>query len=471
MNNYHKSFYPILVIIFLIGCATHKADKSWPEPRPLGKEFSTYYPPHKKSTTPLVTPKLDEPEGVVTLEQVLSLALKNNPELAALSWEVRTGEAKILQASLYPNPELEVEIEDFGGSREGEENPDGTVDKNRRFDGTETTITLSQLIELGGKRSKRKQVAALERNLLGWDYEAKRLDIITEASKAFIDLLTAQERLSLMEDLVQLSEKVFNTVSERVKAGKVSPVEETKAKVALSIIRIEQERAKRDLEAARKRLAATWRSTSPVFQKVKGELEAITPIPPLEGLINHVSQNPDIARWAIEFEQRQAALDEEKANRLPDLIIGGGVRYLDETDDQTFVMGLSIPLPLLDRNQGRVLEARYRLDKAKEEYSVAEVTVTTALHEAYQLLSATFIEATTLKNDVLPGAQSAFDAENEGYREGKFGYLDVLDAQRTLFDAKGQYIEALARYHKAVATVERLIGESLDLIQPNVQQK
>jgi cobalt-zinc-cadmium efflux system outer membrane protein len=72
---------------------------------------------------------------------------------------------------------------------------------------------------------------------------------------------------------------------------------------------------------------------------------------------------------------------------------------------------------------------------------------------------------------VIPGAQSAFDAENEGYREGKFGYLDVLDAQRTLFDVKGQYIEALKGYHKAVATVERLICESLDLIQSNVQQK
>jgi cobalt-zinc-cadmium efflux system outer membrane protein len=99
------------------------------------------------------------------------------------------------------------------------------------------------------------------------------------------------------------------------------------------------------------------------------------------------------------------------------------------------------------------------------------VRIRTALHQAYQELSTAFVEASTLSNDVLPGAQIVFDAENEGYREGKFGYLDVLDAQRTLFDVKGQYIEALVRYHKAVATVERLIGESLDLIQSNVQQK
>jgi len=455
----------------LSGCTTaYRTTAEYPPASPLGKTIQQYKPyaeeafPETESAQPVETIQK------LTLDKALELALRHNPDLAAYSLEVRALEASALQAGLRPNPELEVEVENFGGSRE-QENPDGTVNKLKRFDGSETTITLSQLFELGGKRSKRKQVAALERDLLGWDYETKRLDTISEVTKAFIDLLAMQEGLSLMEDLVQLSEKVFNTVSERVKAGKVSPVEETKAKVALSIIRIEQERVRRDLEAARKRLAATWRSTSPVFQKVIGKLEVVAPIPPLEDLMNRISQNPDIARWAAEFEHRQAALDMEEAARFPDLTIGGGVKYLDESEDQTYVMGFSIPLPLLDRNQGGVLEARYRLDKAKQESSATEVRIRTALHQAYQELSTAFVEVSTLSNDVIPGAQSAFDAENEGYREGKFGYLDVLDAQRTLFDVKGQYIEALKGYHKAVATVERLICESLDLIQSNVQQK
>jgi cobalt-zinc-cadmium efflux system outer membrane protein len=187
-------------------------------------------------------------------------------------------------------------------------------------------------------------------------------------------------------------------------------------------------------------------------------------------LVNHVSKNPDLARWSSELDQRQAALDMAKADRLPDITLGGGVKYHGEVDDTTFIMNLSIPLPFLDRNQGGVLEASHLLTKAQEERSAAEVSIVTDMHEAYQRLSVAFIESKTLRDDILPGAQSAFDAENEGYREGKFGYLDVLDAQRSLFDAKKQYIEALEEYHKAVAAIERLIAKSLNPIKNNAKQ-
>ena len=143
--------------------------------------------------------------------------------------------------------------------------PDGTSERIKRFDAAETTVALSQLIEIGGKRSKRKQVATSDHDLLGWDFETKRLDTITEVTNAFIDLLGLQERMVLTDNLVDLSQDVFNTVSERVKAGKVSPVEETRAQVALSTIQIEQERVKRELEAGRKRLAATWGSNKSIF--------------------------------------------------------------------------------------------------------------------------------------------------------------------------------------------------------------
>jgi len=450
----------IIVLLFLVGCAAHKTDGVRPDPRPLGKDIATYHPPYKPSKDAVVSPpQLEEPSGVISLRQALSLALMHNPELAAFSLEVRAGDAKALQASLFPNPELEAEVENFGGTGE-----------RSRFDGAETKVVLRQLIEIGGKRSKRTKVASLERDLAGWDYESKRLDVLTEVTIAFVGLLANQENQTLTDDLVKLSENVFNTVSARVNAGKDSPVEETKANVALSIIRIEKERARRDLKTAQKRLAATWGSTTPLFKKVSGELEAISPIPPFADLVNHVSKNPDLARWSSELDQRQAALDMAKADRLPDITLGGGVKYHGEVGDTTFIMNLSIPLPFLDRNQGGVLEASHLLTKAQEERSAAEVSIVTDMHEAYQRLSVAFIESKTLRDDILPGAQSAFDAENEGYREGKFGYLDVLDAQRSLFDAKKQYIEALEEYHKAVAAIERLIAKSLNPIKNNAKQ-
>jgi len=441
----------VVLIIGFTGCSTHRVNVAWPEPCSLGSNINTYRPDDGLSQASPELPKIEEPTSVIMLRQVLSLSLLKNPELAAFSWEVRAAEARTLQASFLPNPEIEVEMEEFGGKGE-----------QKRFDALETTFLLSQLLELGGKRSKRTRVAALERDLVGWDYETKRLDVLTETTKSFVEVLAAQDRLALNEELVGLSEKVFNTVSERVRAGKVSPVEETRAKVVFSSSQIEWERAKRDLEASRKSLAAFWGQTSPTFEKVAGELDAVKPIPSAEQFASLISQNPNIARWAVEVEQRRAAVELEKAKRIPNLTLSGGLRRFNETEDNVFVAGVSIPIPLFDRNQGGILETRYRLAQADKERQAAKVRIKTALAEAYQALSTAFFEATALKNEVLPGAQSAFNAADEGYRQGKFSYLDVLDAQRTFVEARVQYTEALSAYHKAKADIEGLIGEDLD---------
>ena len=441
-------------------------------PRPLGNDLPVYSPPEndQPETTASSQAGIELPEAI-TLRQALALALMHNPELAASTWDVRSGEARIIQAALFPNPEIDVEVENFGGSREVE-NSDGTTDSLKRFDEYEATVLLSQLIEIGGKRSKRKQVATSEHDLLGWDFEAKRLDTITEVANTFIDLLGLQERMVLTDNLVDLSQDVFNTVSERVKAGKVSPVEETRAKVALSTIQIEQERVLRELEATRKRLAATWGSNTPGFKRAAGDLEEITALPPYQSLLSRISQNPDIARWDAEIEQREAALSLEKAHRLPDVTIAGGVRYLDESDDQVYVMGMSLPLPFFNRNQGAIGEASNDLKKAQEERTAAEVNAIATLDEVYQTLLSSYNEVTILRDTILPGAESAFNASNEGYLEGKFSYLDVLDVQRSLFDAEDTYINSLVAYHKALTAIERLIGENLSTITaPQANEK
>jgi outer membrane protein, heavy metal efflux system len=450
----------IAMVISLTGCATPDVTAVWPEPRPLGKNLPSFQAPENPSAAPSSVPPPGEPSGVLTLRQALALALLRNPELASSAWEVRAGEARTLQAGLFPNPEFSVEVENFAGSGEF-----------RGFDAAETTIALGQVIELGGKRLRRVRVAALERDVAAWDYEAKRVDVFTATTKAFVEVLSAQERLALNEDLVSLADQVLRTVAERVQAGKISPVEETRARVALSASRITLERVRRELVAARERLAATWGSAAPAFDRAEGTLERIAPIPSAEQLARRVTQNPDIARWVAEMAQRQATVALEEARGIPDVTANGGVRRLSETRDTALIMQLSIPLPIFDRNQGARLEARYQLAKAGEERQAAEVRVLTELAATYAELSSAFTEAITLKNEVLPGAQGAFEAFSEGFRQGKFGFLEVLDAQRTLFEARGQYLEALAAYHRAVAEMERLIGEPLEAVTTPPEQR
>lgn len=443
----------------LAGCAAFQPDAALPEPRPLGKEIPTFQPQVKTDGMPEETPQIDEPAGKITLREALALALINNPELAAFSYEARAGEARTIQAGLLPNPEIGTLVENIGGS------PAVTG-------GVQTTIELGQLIELGGKRSARMRVASVSQNLAGWDYEAKRIEVLTNVSKAFTDVLRAQQQLILTEQIVLLAEQVARIVSERVEAGKVSPIEETRTFATLSSIRIELEQAKRELEASRRRLTATWGSTNPRFEMAIGDLDSIpSSAPSLDQLKERLFQNPELARWADEMSLRQAVVDLEKSKAIPDLMVSGGYRRFKEGDENALVVGISIPLPLFNRNQGRILEAHYELSKSEKEQQAAGVRLSTLLSEAQKTLSSSHTEVITLKNSVIPAAQSAFDAINEGYRLGKFGFLNVLDAQRTLSDAKLRYLRALTDYHKAVADVEGLIGEPLNVIASNPSVK
>jgi cobalt-zinc-cadmium efflux system outer membrane protein len=338
-------------------------------------------------------------------------------------------------------------------------------------EGSEITFSLRQVIEVAGKRHKRTRAAALDRDLAAWDYETARLDVRTQVVQAFVEVLSRQERLAVDAELVRLAEHVLRAAAARVKAGKVSPIEATRARVALSTSRIALERARRDLTVARERLAATWGGARPTFERAIGDLESLQAIPSVEALAQRVEQNPEMARWAIAMAQRQSAVTLEEANRVPDPTLGGGVRYFNESNKQAFLVDVSLPLPVFDRNQGNILEARYHLAKADAERRAAAVSVRTALAETHAKLATAFTEASTLRDETLPGAQSAFDATREGYRQGKFQFLDVLDAQRTLFEVRGQYIEALTTYHQAAAALERLLGIPLNSLSQSSSQR
>jgi cobalt-zinc-cadmium efflux system outer membrane protein len=126
---------------------------------------------------------------------------------------------------------------------------------------------------------------------------------------------------------------------------------------------------------------------------------------------------------------------------------------------------VTVPLPLVDRNQGAVQRARYRLETARRQREAARVRLDTTLTRVYRTLTATQQEAQTLADETLPAAQSAFASVREGYRRGKFSYLEVLDAQRTLFDVRRQQIRALRRYYRARIRIERLIATPLESLQ------
>jgi len=442
------------VLVSIAGCAASRPEAALPEPRPLGRELSI--PAGSAFQSENVTP----PDGAsalpdsVSLRDVLVLALQHNPDLAVYAWEIRARDAAALQAGLFPNPTLSTERENFGGSLAA----DGA-------DRTQTTTQLTVPLELGGQRGGRKRVALLTRDLSGWDYEAARLDVVAETLRRAADLHGAQEHLELASQAKGTAQQMLETVAARADAGKVSPVEVTRARVVVATAEIERARAVQELGAARARLAALWGQLPvnggiPSFQIDLGESETVPP-PDLNALASQLPLNPDLARRDTEVAQREAQLSHERRSRIPTIALGGGYRRFEGTGDHAFVGTLGLTLPLFNRNQGAVRAARFGLSRSEAERRSTETRLHAELAAAHSRLEASYSEMITLQNEVVPAAERTFRDIEEGYRLGKFGFLDVLDAQRTLAELRLQLVGARVHYYHAAADVERLTAAPL----------
>lgn len=411
--------------------------------------METFRPPRGEED-PGRRPLVQEPEGPLTLGAALALALAGSPELEAFSWEVRAGEARMVQASLSPNPVLSLEPQDVAGTGDY---ADGG--------GAEITLQAARLFELGGKRAARMNVAELERDSTAWDYEAKRIAVFSQTAGDFLDVLREQQRLELAGESVRLAAEVASAVGQRAKAAATHAGEVTKAEMALAAAEVERDQVALASAAARRKLAANWGSLHPKFDRAEGRLEAVGAIPSWEQVAGGLARSPHLARRATEIMRREAAVRLAEADAKPDITVGGGLRRKSDTGDSTLVLGVSMPLPLFHRNQGSIEEAQAALARSRAEQRALEVRVTASLAQAHGELAAAHARSLALRDRVVPLAQRAFDQVHEHYRAGRYSHLEVLEAQRSLFSARTQLLGSITDYHRAALAVERLTGEPL----------
>lgn len=382
-----------------------------------------------------------EPKGVLTLESATELALSVSPNVSAAENELRAAEGALTQAGVFPNPEVSTSLED-------------TQNKATRT----TTVQVSQLIELGGKRGARISAAERGLDVATADLAARRLDVRATVMSSFFDVLVAQERVAQSNDLLGLAQRAAQAASRRVIAGKISPVEETKARVAESSARIELRQAQTELVVARKRLAATWGSLTPSFEKAEGNTESLPKTLSSEEIQRRLDASPVLARARFEADRFAALANIEKARRIPNVTVSIGTKRAEDLGRNQTIVGLSVPFPLFDRNQGGYLEASRKADRAKDDFRVTEVRLNTEVYQYQERLKVLVEEALALKDSILPGARSAYEAASKGFELGKFSFLEVLDAQRTFFQARAQYLRGLSDAHRTAAELERVLG-------------
>ncbi len=379
----------------------------------------------------------------LSLAKAIELALEGNPEVAAAKRQWEATEGQVLQGRSRPNPELAYSLED-------------TRSKTRT-----QSWQLNLPVELGGKRAARTKAAEKTREQAQAQLAELQATVRANVAAAYFDVLTAQERLVLARDSAALAKSSTDTVSKRVAAGKVSPVEESKARVAEAGVRVELAQAASEQRNALSRLFALLGRIDAPYTVLEGKAENLPSVPSLADLQPLISSAPGVVLARIEVDRRKALTDLEQSKRVPDVTVSVGMQRSNETQRNVLLLGVSVPLPVFDRNQGNLLEALKLEDKARDELQAATVRLHSEVAQARERLSTIIAEVQSLKQDVLPGAKSAYDAATIGFENGKFNFLEVLDAQRTYFTAKSQYLKALGEAHRAAADIDRLLGASM----------
>jgi outer membrane protein, heavy metal efflux system len=374
----------------------------------------------------------------INLSTAIRLALEQ-PAARAAFHEAQASAALVGQADRLPNPEL-------SWLREGQQAGTRT-----------TTVQINQPIELGNKRRARVALAQDAADLAHIESLARHQAIRADVVAAYHDVVIAGHRLALAQALTGVAGKTVSVAGQRVAAGKISPIDETRARLAAVDATTAFTRATAALAIARTRLGALI-GRPPATIMLAEESDRLPDVEPLAALLARAGEPAAVRRARGQLAARQAQVDVERAARVPDVTLTVGTKRDDQIGRRQAVVGLSMPLPLFNRNEDALRAALQRTDQAGAELAAAQVDTAAALTAAHTRYEAARNEVLLLRRDVVPNAQAAYEQTLRGFEYGKFSFLDVLDAQRTWFQAQSRQWDSLDDAWRAYADIERLAG-------------
>ncbi|MXZ12955.1 MAG: TolC family protein [Candidatus Dadabacteria bacterium] len=383
--------------------------------------------------------------SVLTLSDAIQNALDYSPRIKSAAAEVEAAKGAENQAGYLPNPQIVFEAGNLAGSGEF-----------GGMDSAEFTYSLTQTVEIGGKRLARMNAAKAAREASGTALIAERLNIERDVRIAYFNALARDEAVKLAVEQEQLAKDVLGTVSKQVQTAEEPEIQLSKAEVTYTTSIVTREREEHELKIAKKKLArllGAFTLDSSLNHAHFFELKAPDPI---ENYRVNLARIPDMRQFSYIKTQKKSLLDLERARAIPDPGFSLGVRDFKDSGDQAFVLSVSLPIPVFNRNRGNIARARAEVRQATSDAWQAGLILEQQLAESWEQWRTYYSEAQRLRTELLPSAEKAFKLARVGFAEGKFSYHEVLDAQRTLFGARSQYYDSLRRYHAARANVERL---------------
>tara|TARA_R110002072_G_scaffold110922_1_gene238930 strand:- start:5897 stop:7177 length:1281 start_codon:yes stop_codon:yes gene_type:complete len=385
----------------------------------------------------------------INLAKALELTLAENHELLAYPFSRTRQEALKLQAGISPSPNVQFTVENALGS--------GDFDG---VDSAESTLALSQLIELGDKRKKRMAFADARLQEQEFEFELARLDVLAETSRRYYRLLELQALQALTEQQVAQAERSLAVISTRAEAGAVGMADASKLDLRLAQFLAHRQQLVAEHAVARTRLAAMWQGDA-MFSTARGNFEALPVLPRLATVLQTVEEAPATMRQAALQRMGDARLQLARANGRSDLIAEVGLRRLEASNDNALVFSINMPLTFSNPNRGRIAAARAEVELGARQSEWTRRQLELGLTEIHQRLSGYTGRAAMLQRELLPRAEKLVEDTSAGYQLGRYSVLQWTDAQAERFSLEKELIEMRSAIHLLLLELERITGAAM----------
>lgn len=370
-----------------------------------------------------------------------------HPALEAIRAEIAIQEAVERQVSLPPNPFVSVEAENLG------------VSHPKKAEPPLTTYSIAQIVELGGKRAARRNLAYAEAQEATWETWIAYRDLRCQLMELFVDVSFHEEKAKIAERKEILAQEVLESISTQVQIGKVSAIQQKQASIALICAQVDLQKVLSELLQAKQKLSMMWGEPCPDFDAIAFDFYTYTALPEFSQICEHIFQTTDYQRAQQQICTASQNLKLQEANSIPDVTINVGYRVFENSHEHGWVVGAGMPIPIFNRNQGNIQKASLELSQAHYQLDELVRDLQEKALAFYEATRGAFEQSEMINSKILPEIRETVEMTQKGYETGKFALGDLLDARKTLLEIEETYIDALNEYHLNRSYLDRCRGE------------
>ncbi len=390
-------------------------------------------------------------ESRLTLDQCVSIAIQQNPLVLSSMQRHNASLARVTQAKALAQPsinwdsDLQPKLFQFGNSGEW-------------------YFGISQPLEFPGKRSIRGKIASKQASELFQDIELLKLDIVFQVKQAFYNLLLSQEKLKYAQQNLELAQDFLQKAELKYEAGDVAKVEALRAKVESSKAANVVRSASNDVRLAKAMLnfLLARKKYSPL--EIQGSLKrAPIDLNEDELIARALSFRPEVKRISFGLERENLTKKQGYMSYLPDFELGVNKhRIVGEGDFWDFTLSFPIPLFFWQPKKGEIAEAEANIRALTKDAEYLKNAITLEVGEAYMNAVTVNNQIRLFEEEILAQAEEVYNMFLFSYQEGEIGSIELIEARRTLIEARTSYADALFNYGVAIAALEKSIGQKLE---------